>query len=145
MAAPRGIRLNNPGNLQRNATSWVGMSTMQDDPRFIRFDKPGDGLRALMKTALTYYHKHGLDTVESIVNRWAPPVENKTDSYAYSVALHMGVKRREVIDLTERNTLIALAEAITIHENGHPAKGERIPKYWYDDSIYAEAATSALT
>ena len=121
------------------------MSTLQDDPRFIRFDTPYDGLRAMMRTLLTYYHKYGLDTVESIINRWAPPAENATDSYAYAVSLHMGVKRREVIDLTHKNTLTALAEAITMHENGKTPLAQALPRYWYDDSVYAAAATAALT
>lgn len=119
MATSRGIRNNNPGNIDRNETKWQGMSKDQSsDPRFIVFDAPEWGIRALAKTLLTYQSKHGLNTVRAIINRWAPPVENNTDAYVNAVAKAVGVGPDSRIDLDNYLTIRPLVEAIIHHENG---------------------------
>lgn len=135
---PRGIRNNNPGNIRLSQTRWQGQKDVQSDTSFVEFVSPLMGLRALMRLLLTYYFKHGLNTVESIINRWAPPHENATDHYIHSVARHLNVHRRAPIDLMDEKILIKLAQAITRHENGR-APAPR-PPFWYDDKLYAEAA-----
>lgn len=135
---PRGIRNNNPGNIRLTQTRWQGQKDVQGDTSFVEFTAPLWGLRALMRVLLTYYFRHGLDTVESIVNRWAPPHENATDHYVYSVARHLKKARRDRLDVADPAVLIALAEAITRHENGHPPAGQ--PRFWYAPALYAEAA-----
>ncbi|MBU6476084.1 MAG: structural protein [Alphaproteobacteria bacterium] len=138
---PRGIRNNNPGNLRLSKTRWQGQAAEQPDPDFITFMGPVFGLRALMKTLLTYRLKYGLDTVRSLINRYAPPVENDTGSYIYNVAKRLGVKPDDEIDLCLQKTLVALAAAIVCHENGRPPQG-RVAD-WYDASVYAQAAVLA--
>ena len=54
----RGIRNNNPGNIDRNATKWQGMADKQDDPRFIVFTSPQYGIRAMARVLLTYQSKY---------------------------------------------------------------------------------------
>lgn len=135
---PRGIRNNNPGNIRLSATTWMGQQSAQDDPDFVQFTTPLYGLRALMKTLLTYYEKYGLDTVESIINRYAPPNENATDHYIWQVAKALNVSRTGIINVRNRQTLIALARAIVCHENGPPPAG-RSPG-WYLSSLYDQAA-----
>ena len=75
---PRGIRNNNPGNIERNATRWAGMTAEQTDPRFVVFTSPEYGFRALARTLLTYQRKYGLLSIEDMIGRWAPPNENDT-------------------------------------------------------------------
>lgn len=140
MILPRGIRLNNPGNIDRSPIVWQGESTLQDDPRFIRFEAASDGIRALMKILLTYTEKYKLGTVRGLINRWAPPNENDTSSYIDAVAKHLEVDYDTTISV--KQYLIPLAQAIIFHENGQPF--ENYPKYWYDDTIYQEAYKSAL-
>lgn len=135
---PRGIRNNNPGNIRLSAVRWQGQKDAQADTSFVEFKTPLMGLRALMRLLLTYHFKHGLNSVESIINRWAPPHENATDHYIHSVARHLGVARRAQIDLTDADVLIKLAEAITRHENGQAPAGQ--PAFWYAPSVYAQAA-----
>lgn len=135
---PRGIRNNNPGNIRLTATRWQGQKDVQTDTSFVEFTSPVAGLRALMRLLLTYHFKHGLNNVESIINRWAPPHENATDHYIHSVARHLGVARRTEIDLTDASILIKLAEAITQHENGRAPAGQ--PAFWYEPSLYTKAA-----
>lgn len=137
---PRGIRNNNPGNIRLAATPWQGQKRFQLDPAFAEFDDPVMGLRALMRLLLTYHAKYGLDTVESIINRYAPPVENATDGYIHQVAKAVGKGRREMLDLSQPAQLQALARAIVRHENGAPPRGRQD---WYDDALYARAAQMA--
>lgn len=112
---PRGIRNNNPGNLERTGIAWKGMSPQQGDPRFIVFSEPKWGVRALARVLKTYEGR-GLDTVRAIVNRWAPPTENNTSAYVAAVARALGVSPDARIDVTAR--LPELAGAIIRHENG---------------------------
>lgn len=132
---PRGIRNNNPGNIRLSATRWKGQKLRQIDTAFVEFDTPVAGIRALMKLLLTYHLRYGLDSVESIINRYAPPEENATDHYIYSVCKALGVQRRDVIDVKDKKVLTALCKAIIRHENGN--------KDWYEQAIFDAAAMSA--
>ena len=100
------------------------------------------GLRALMRLLLTYHIKYGLDTVESIINRYAPPHENQTHLYMRHVARRLQVEFREVVDLRRADVLIGMARAIVRHENGRPP--EDTPADWYALDMYEEAARLAL-
>ncbi|MBW7909654.1 MAG: structural protein P5 [Alphaproteobacteria bacterium] len=135
---PRGIRNNNPGNIRLSPTRWQGQKDVQLDTSFVEFAAPVWGLRAMMRLLLTYHVKYGLDTAESLINRWAPPHENATDHYIYSVARHLKKSRRDKLDIFDPAVMIALCEAITRHENGAPHAGE--PPFWYAPALYAEAA-----
>ena len=141
---PRGIRNNNPGNLRLSKTVWQGQqkSSLQVDPDFAEFTAPLYGLRALMKTLVTYYLRYDLDTVQSVINRFAPPHENDTESYARAVAKALKVDRFYEIKVTSKQTLIALTQAIVLQEHGKPP-GDR-PLAWYDPALYDQAAILVL-
>lgn len=139
---PRGIRNNNPGNIRLSSTRWRGQKDFQIDPEFIEFETPLYGLRALMRLLLTYHLKHGLDTVESIINRYALPSENATDGYIHQVCRALKVARRSVIDLKRRDVMAALARAIVRHENGRPPAG--YPADWYAPALYVQATVMVL-
>ncbi len=119
---PRGVRNNNPGNIDRTAVAWQGEDrspeAMRREPRFCVFLTPQAGFRALAKTLLTYQRKHRLRTVKEIINRWAPPVENDTGAYVRQVASEVGVGATEIIGLERQVTLQRLVTAIARHENG---------------------------
>ena len=139
---PRGIRNNNPGNIRLSRTVWQGQRPEQLDADFIEFTSALYGLRALMKTLLTYYLKYNLDTVECIINRYAPPHENATDAYIHSVTKVLKVKRTDKIKLTDKPVLNALAQAIVLRENGHPPTSR--PSGWYVPELYDEAVNLVL-
>ena len=113
----RGIRNNNPGNI-RHGDKWQGLAEVQTDKAFCVFKSPEWGIRALVKILRNYQTKHGLKTVESIINRFAPEVENNTTSYILSVCQVLDVKPRDVIDVREPGIMINLLKAIIRHENG---------------------------
>lgn len=118
---PRGLRLNNPLNIEKTKPGkerWVG-EIDSADPRFASFATMSDGVRAGAKLLLNYQRLYGLNTVREIVNRWAPPSENKTDDYARNVAAWMGVTPDQRIDVAAR--LPDLVRAMGRQEQGQVA------------------------
>ena len=128
--APRGIRNHNPGNIRRSNDPWQGLAPEQTDPDFFQFTAPEWGYRALMKTLQTYRRKHGLRTIAEMISRWAPANENDTAAYIRSVCQEMQVNPAYVPDVDDRETMCALAAAISKHENGVPAVMEDIERGW---------------
>lgn len=130
-STPRGVRNNNPGNIDRSSTAWQGedrsASANAREPRFCVFVSPEYGFRALAKTLLTYRRKYGLHTVTGIIHRWAPPNENATASYVKQVARAVGVEPDADIDVRDTRLMFAIVKAIARHENG----GD----FWPDDTI----------
>lgn len=126
MGASRGIRNNNPGNIVRTGERWQGMSADQSsDPRFVVFDSPVYGIRALARI-LRKYHASGLTSIQAIINRYAPPSENDTGAYARAVAAALGVSPTQPVALSD-SVMGALIAAIIKHENGsQPYSGELI-------------------
>lgn len=111
---PRGIRNNNPGNIDYSPTNdWVGQ--LPHDPaieaRFCRFDTPINGIRAMSILLQTYQRKHDLGTVRQIVERWAPGNENDTEAYIRSVCRMIGVNDDETINVKDYATARALIVA----------------------------------
>lgn len=115
---PRGIRLNNPGNIRHSASQWEGMAADQPDPAFVAFESPEYGIRAMAKILLRYQQVYGLHTVAGIINRWAPPVENNTAAYIAHVAQHVGKPADAPLNLASGDDLPRLLGAIIEHENG---------------------------
>lgn len=113
---PRGLRNNNPGNIEIRE-KWQGLSTKQLDSRFCTFSEMVYGCRALIKTLQTYHNKYKLSTIKGIICRWAPPKENNTVAYIASVAKALNVEPLDGITFT-RDVYINLAKAIARHENG---------------------------
>lgn len=114
-SAPRGVRNNNPGNIEdgpfaRSLPGYAG-----SDGRFARFDSPEAGGQA--KTQLIgSYVRRGFDTPMEIINRWAPPSDNNpTPQYAAYVAQRAGLGLNDRV--TEAH-IPAIAQAIAEFENG---------------------------
>ncbi|EDB7600513.1 hypothetical protein F9271_08455 [Salmonella enterica] len=112
-----GIRNNNPGNLEYSKSNpWVGQNG--DDGRFAKFETPEHGIRALGRNLMSY-QRQGIDTVNEIINRWAPPTDNNdTAAYIKAVCEQLGVSADEPLDSSNPDTLKALCAAIIQHENG---------------------------
>lgn len=115
----RGIRNNNPGNIRISSANWQGKVPVSQntDGAFEQFVDMISGIRALAKTLLTYYRKHGLNTVQGLISRWAPGHENPTDAYVAHVARALNVSPAQPISMN-METLTKLARAIIDFENG---------------------------
>ncbi|WJJ59624.1 peptidoglycan lytic exotransglycosylase [Salmonella phage ST57] len=129
--ATRGIRNNNPGNIRVSKDQWEGMTG--DDGAFVTFDSPESGVRALGKNLLSY-GRQGYDSIEKIINRWAPPNENDTQAYIDSVVAATGIPATQSLDLSDPDTLSSLAQAISFHETGSR----------YNPEVYQQGITRAL-
>ncbi|MTI12090.1 structural protein [Sansalvadorimonas verongulae] len=118
----RGYRNHNPGNIRENQRvdyDWEGEARADTDGEFEEFDSPEFGIRAMARILKTYYTKHKLRTVRDIINRWAPPNENNTDSYVRAVCLRMGVVEQRHLKLdTNMVALQSLIKSIIHHELG---------------------------
>lgn len=129
--ATRGIRNNNPGNIRVSKDQWEGMTG--DDGAFVIFDSPESGVRALGKNLLSY-GRQGYDSIEKIINRWAPPNENDTQAYINSVVAATGIPATQSLDLSNPDTLSSLAQAISFHETGSR----------YNPEVYQKGVERAL-
>lgn len=116
MSIPRGVRNNNPGNIRHSTDKWEGLAETQADPAFCTFVSPEYGIRALVLTLLSYQDKHGLHTLAEMIDRWAPPNENRTDAYLIFVAGKMGVGPDDRLDLRAPGRAMAMARAIIAEE-----------------------------
>lgn len=135
---PRGIRNNNPGNIDYNPrNAWRGQLAHSPgiEPRFARFDTAHNGLRALGKLLLNYRKLYGLRNVEGLIARWAPSNENDTRAYARAVARELQVSPHATLHLDE-STLARLVTAIVRHENGQQP---------YSAELIADAVRDALS
>ena len=110
----RGVRNNNPGNIEKGI-KWGGATG--DDGRFIIFDSPEMGIRAIGRILRTYSRKYGINTVSGIVSRWAPPNENDTENYIKNVSTWTGFAPDKKLNVQDPGTMFKLINAIIRQEN----------------------------
>ena len=130
MKTPRGIRNCNPGNIRLTTDKWQGLRPMQTDKEFFQFTEMKWGYRALIRTLQNYRRVHGCYTITDFITRWAPSSENNTLAYIKSVCFQLGVPRVYVPDVDDRDTMCALAAAISKHENGVDANMKEVQDGW---------------
>jgi hypothetical protein len=128
---PRGLRNNNPGNLEKSRSNpWQGEIVPSGDRRFAQFVSMELGYRALLKLLRNYIVLHQCDTIGKIINRWAPPVENNTDGYIRRVEAITGLTADAVISPDDKTALMLIASAISEVENGVKADFNQILEGW---------------
>lgn len=133
----RGLRNNNPGNLEKTGTPWKGQILPGKDKRFCQFESMEMGCRALIKTLIAYHRVHHLTTARQIIMRWAPPNENNTIAYAKHVASNINKDIDETIPFdTDPTYYLAIAKTIARHENGVDAMS-------ISDDVWEEAFKQA--
>lgn len=118
--APRGIRNNNPGNVEDGAFARSLPGYAGSDGRFARFSTPEAG-ENVAPALLQSYVRRGFDTPAEIINRWAPPSDNNpTQAYAQYVAQRVGVDVNQQISPDQ---IPLVAAAIKEFENGSRVSG----------------------
>lgn len=114
---PRGIRNNNPGNIEDGPFARRMPGYAGSDGRFAKFAAPENGSTAI-DSLLASYGGRGIDTVGGVINRWAPPTDNNpTSAYAATVAKGMGIDPNAKIDLSDPATRQKLGMLIGKFEN----------------------------
>ncbi|MFB0770361.1 structural protein [Proteus cibi] len=121
----RGERNNNPGNI-RHGSKWQGLSAQQTDKDFCQFVSPEYGIRAIYKLLQTYQNRDKLNTVEKIIDKYAPPNENNTTGYINRAAKDIGVSVNEYINVSSKPVAIALATAIVCVELGYQPYSSKV-------------------
>ncbi len=117
--ASRGMRNNNPGNIQiNNRNNWEGKVPPNEntDGRFEQFTSFSYGVRALI-ILLTNYIRSDRSTLRKIAESYAPASENDTVAYSRFLASRLNVNENTPLPLT-RNNLRLLVQAIARMENG---------------------------
>lgn len=114
---PRGIRNNNPGNLnfagQDGATKEGG-----ENGRFAVFESMRDGISALYKQIQLYFSR-GVNTIESVVNKYAPADDNNNvQAYIKQLVGATGKQADEKLSGEDSETVFKLIRGIINHENG---------------------------
>lgn len=120
---PRGIRNNNPGNVEHNSkNNWIGLADPVSDGRYCRFTHPQYAIRAMLWLMLTYQTKYRFKTITQIIERYAPRQDkNATTEYIAHVAKRAGIKPNQAISLRDYETAVAVVTAMIEFENGiHP-------------------------
>ena len=125
---PRGLRNNNPLNIERTGDRWRGMSPEQRDPRFVQFVAPEWGIRAAVVILRNYQRRYHLHTLTETLHRYAPAVENHTKRYIERVSSRAGISPDTHLDLTDRELVSRLIEAMWLVECGVPGDRETIER-----------------
>lgn len=128
----RGIRRNNPGNIEyRPSVRWQGQVEPHDGDRYAAFVAPQWGIRAIARVLVTYEDKRKandgsrIDTVHEFISRWAPSVndsgvfENDTGSYVKHMSDLLDVGPNDPISVHDYDTCRTLVVGIITHENGY--------------------------
>ncbi len=115
----RGMRNNNPGNLEANGWTSNLPGYKGTDGRFAIFDTPEHGVAA-MDANLQGYARKGINTPLAIASTWAPGSEqgNNPGSYGGAIARALGVGLNDKIDMSDPATRAKVESAMALVENG---------------------------
>lgn len=116
---PRGYRNHNPLNIRISNNAWKGKISPSGDPAFEQFISLPYGYRAALVLMRNYIDKYNCNTVQKIIERWAPPTENNTLAYIQHVCDYSGLQPDTVVNANDKDTLTKMAYAMSIIENGN--------------------------
>ncbi|MCC8379053.1 hypothetical protein [Xenorhabdus sp. PB30.3] len=128
-AQNRNFRNNNFGNLVYVGQKGARLedANAKGEQRFAKFDTPEEGMRALANQITSYangtskavgYQK--LNTVESIITKYAPKNENHTEGYIANLSKALGVNADQQLDLSNPDIMTKMIRAISTIEGGNP-------------------------
>lgn len=116
---PRGVRNSNFGNIKDGSFARGQPGYVGSDGTFAKFETPEHGIQAAT-TLLGRYGQAGINTVQGVVNRWAPAGDgNNVTAYVASVSKSLGVAPDAPLDLSKPEVSRALAQAMFAVENGN--------------------------
>lgn len=134
---PRGIRNNNPLNI-RIGNSWLGEVSNPTDKQFEQFTTMYWGVRAAFIILRNYIVRYKLNTVEKIIQRWAPSTENNTSNYIKTVCNYANLARNEELNFYNYEQMRALFLGMCYVENGLVIDFEEV-RYGYN-LVYTRAS-----
>ena len=115
-AMSRGLRNKNPGNIRKTAGMWKG-EIVGKDKDFKTFKSMAYGYRAIFVLLQGYFSK-GYNTIEKIINRYAPSSENATGAYIATVSELSEIPPDQVLSFNNVLQIKRIVKAISYVENG---------------------------
>ena len=117
---------NNPANIRWSSkNAWKGLKGNNNG--FCEFYDITYGLRALCLLLKRYIRSYGLNDVESIISRFAPPSENNTCNYIYYVREFLRARSCNLSDIKfGTKSFCVLVCAICWYETNFPLTRERV-------------------
>ena len=126
----RGLKNNNPGNIRRSKTRYVGEISPSTDAEFKQFESIAYGYRAMFVLLDSYRRRYSLNTIRQMINRYAPPTENFTEGYIRFVAQRTGIRPDEVLDTRSARDMVPIVMAMSEIENGVKAVAADVEAGW---------------
>lgn len=132
MATPRGLRNNNPLNIEKTkgGNPWQGEIVPSADSRFAQFKSMAYGYRAAFKLLNNYQRNYGIDTIRKMISRWAPSNENYTHNYVKAVSERSGVPADVRVTTTNRDVMVPIVSAMSFVENGIETRMSDVEAGW---------------
>ncbi|QLO47404.1 hypothetical protein HV216_10160 [Enterobacter cloacae] len=123
----------NPLNLKTKGNAG------KDSSGFAKYTDEESGWGAARRQLSLYYTRDKLDTISGIINKWAPPSENDTNSYVDQISKAMGMGANEKLDLSDPAIMAKLSSYMARHEGysnwksgldyGNPSKNNEAGYY----------------
>lgn len=131
MSLPRGVRNNNPLNIRKNQYLWAGEVPREQatDKDFKQFFDVKHGWKGAYNLLRASYIAKGQNTIETIVNKWAPPNENNTIVYIQRVEATTGINRKSIINKDDKPKIAKILAAMATVETGKIYKESEVLKY----------------
>lgn len=131
----RGYRNFNPGNIRLSRVKYRGEKP-STDAQFKQFETMAWGFRAVFVLLHTYQVRYGLNTLQEMLNRYAPPTENPTTEYVNFVSRRSKVADISRVDTLNAQQMIPIVTAIAVMENGSEPDADDVKAGWelYCDS-----------
>jgi hypothetical protein len=118
MSQPRGLRNNNPLNIEAGQFTQSMPGFKGSDGRFAVFESPEQGVAAA-DALLMRYGMQGRNTPARIIEKWAPAGDgNNVSAYAGSVARALGIGPNDPIPMEDPAVRRRLIDAMSAVENG---------------------------
>lgn len=124
------IGKNNPFNVRYSVLNrWKGLDKRNPSTKgFCNFNTEYFGVRSAMYLLYRSYRRKNIRTISEMINRYAPPSENKTWRYVNYVCSHCGLLPFDSPKTT--NDWINVFYAMALYE-GNPIPKSKIQEYFY--------------
>ena len=124
---PIGIRNNNPLNIRKSSQKFI--NEQKTDNAFKKFSSMVYGVRAAIRIIHTYYFNYRYNTIEKIISRWAPPLENSTTDYINTVSKRAHILPNVIVIYTKDN-ILAIVKAMAYVESHVELSKEILNEAW---------------
>jgi hypothetical protein len=115
----RGVRNNNPMNLVKGV-KFLYQIENPNEKRFMTFAKTWQGIRAGVLDITTDISK-GKNTLNILMNEYAPKFENDTTAYINTLAKKLNIGANDILNRKDENFMFNLVKNIIAVENGNDA------------------------